>query len=147
MRYLQPRRGAGFFAVTREPISRETISQRPTAGSQHAQNDQLVWLIRRLLNADENLLLAGGPWLPNSWLEEVGVRRVIAAIARHEGPHVATYGNPYGYTPLREHLALVLGEMGIRADISQIILTESTSHALELIIRRLLAPGGLRARR
>lgn len=141
MGYLQPRRGAGFFAVTREPISRETISQGPTAGSQHAQNEHLVWLIRRLLNADENLLLAGGPWLPNSWLEEAGVRRVIAAIARHEGPHVVAYGNPYGYTPLREHLALVLGEMGIRADISQIILTESTSHALELIIRRLLAPG------
>lgn len=142
MGYLQPRRGAGFFAMAREPTSREALSREPTAGSQQrVQNEHLVGLIRRLLNADETMLLAGGPWLPNRWLEEVGVRRVIAAIARHEGDHVVAYGNPFGYTPLREHLALMLAEMGITATIPQIILTESTSHALALIIRLLLAPG------
>ncbi len=141
MGYLQPRRGAGFFAMARETIVRDTITREPMAGPERARNEHLVWLLRRLLNADGSLLLAGGPWLPNRWLEEVGVRRVIAANARHEGAHVVAYGNPYGYAPLREHLALLLGEMGITADISQIVLTESTSHALDLVIRRLLAPG------
>jgi hypothetical protein len=39
-------------------------------------------LIRRLLEADENTLLAGEPWLPNSWLDESGVRQSLNVLAR-----------------------------------------------------------------
>ena len=61
--------------------------------------------------------------------------------ARKSGTHLIGYGNPVGYLPLREHLVLLLGDLGITAAPEQIVLTESASRALELVVRRLLAPG------
>jgi DNA-binding transcriptional MocR family regulator len=100
-----------------------------------------VWLIRRLLKADENTLLAGGPWLPNSWLDEGGIRQSLNVLARRNGAYLVEYGHPFGYLPLREHLALFLGGLNIKAHADQILLTQSTSQALDLVTRFLLRPG------
>src|SRR3984893_17691590 len=67
MGYLQSRRGAGFFTAASLAPADET---HPTPSDNLKRNEELIWLIRRLLEADENTLLAGGPWLPNSWLDE-----------------------------------------------------------------------------
>jgi DNA-binding transcriptional MocR family regulator len=135
MGYLQSRRGAGFYTAQR----RAPCRQFPSTDRKH--NEDLVWLIRRLLEADENTILAGGPWLPNAWLDEAGIRQTLSALARKNGAYLIEYGNPYGYLPLREHLAVLLGEIGITALPSQIVLTHGASQALELAIRHLLAPG------
>jgi DNA-binding transcriptional MocR family regulator len=50
-------------------------------------------------------------------------------------------GHPSGYLPLREHLALMLAGLGITGHAGQILLTQGTSQALELVIRYLLKPG------
>src|ERR1700746_1456684 len=63
MGYLQSRRGAGFYTA---PMSVAPDGRQFAASTAHARNEELVGLIRRLLKADENTLLAGGPWLPNS---------------------------------------------------------------------------------
>src|ERR1700730_2729810 len=63
MGYLRSRRGAGFYT---------SDTHAPPDGAHAApsdnlkRNDELIWLIRRLLEADENAILAGGPWLPHS---------------------------------------------------------------------------------
>ncbi|MPZ11437.1 MAG: aminotransferase class I/II-fold pyridoxal phosphate-dependent enzyme [Kiloniellaceae bacterium] len=57
------------------------------------------------------------------------------------GAYLIEYGNPSGYLPLREHLAVLLDEIGITAVPSQIVLTHGASQALDLVIRHLLAPG------
>ncbi|HLY07031.1 MAG TPA: PLP-dependent aminotransferase family protein [Rhizomicrobium sp.] len=137
MGYLQSRRGSGFY--TAAPRRLETVS--PAAADNHKGNEQLVWLIRRLLVADENTLLAGGPWLPNSWLDETGIRQSLNVLARKNGAYLLEYGHPFGYLPLREHLAQMLAGLGITARTGQILLTQGTSHALELVIRFLLKPG------
>ena len=62
-------------------------------------------------------------------------------LARKNGSHLLDYGEPAGYLPLREHLALMLAGLGITADPGQILLTQGTSQALELVIRYLLKPG------
>ena len=138
MGYLQSRRGAGFYTAS-GPTRAETA--RPEPSDNHKRNDQLVWLIRRLLEADENMVLAGGPWLPNSWLNETGIRQSLNVLARKNGAYLLEYGHPFGYLPLREHLALMLAGLGINAHANQILLTQGTSQALELIIRYLLKPG------
>lgn len=137
MGYLQSRRGSGFYtaAPTRSDI------RLPSSSDDHKRNEQLVWLIRRLLEADKDMLLAGGPWLPNSWLNEAGIRQSLNTLARKNGAYLLEYGHPFGYPPLREHLAHMLAGLGITARPGQILLTQSTSHALELIIRYLLKPG------
>lgn len=62
-------------------------------------------------------------------------------LARKNGPYLLEYGHPFGYLPLREHLAQMLGGFGIHARAEQILLTQGTSQALELVIRYLLKPG------
>jgi len=138
MGYLLSRRGAGFYIA---PPRAHTGTASPAPSDNHKRNEQLVWLIRRLLEADENTVLAGGPWLPNSWLDEAGIRQILSVLARKNGAYLLEYGNPFGYLPLREHLALMLAGLGITAHPGQILLTQSTSQALELVIRYLLKPG------
>jgi DNA-binding transcriptional MocR family regulator len=136
MGYLQSRRGSGFYTATAP-----ALAEAPAPSDNHKRNEELVWLIRRLLEADENTLLAGGPWLPNSWLDEAGIRQSLNVLARKNGAYLLEYGHPFGYLPLREHLALMLGSLGVTAHPGQILLTQGTSQALELVIRYLLKPG------
>ena len=104
--YLQSRRGAGFFiSAAAAPID----AARPASSDGHKRNQQLVWLIRRVLEADDGTALAGGPWLPNSWLDEAGIRQSLNALVRKNGAYLLEYGHPFGYLPLREHLAVMLG--------------------------------------
>lgn len=136
MGYLQSRRGSGFYAL----LPRNDRAAVPPAPG-HERNEELVWLIRRLLDSKEDTILAGGPWLPNSWLDEAGIRQNLNVLARKNGAHLVEYGNALGYLPLREHLSMQLGELGIPAQPAQIVMTQGTSQALELIIRYLLKPG------
>jgi DNA-binding transcriptional MocR family regulator len=136
MGYLASRRGAGFYTA-----SAHAQAEHPAPSDGHKRNEQLVWLIRRLLEADESTILAGGPWLPNSWLDETGIRQSLNALARKNGAYLLEYGHPFGYLPLREHLALMLASLGVAAHAGQILLTAGTSQALELVIRYLLKPG------
>ena len=136
MGYLQSRRGAGFYTM-----AAPALATHPAPSDNHNRNEQLVSLIRRLLEADENTVLAGGPWLPNSWLDEAGIRQSLNVLARRNGAYLLEYGHPFGYPPLREHLVLMLAGIGITAQADQILLTQGTSQALELIIRYLLKPG------
>ena len=102
---LQSRRGAGFYtAATPGPAE----AARPVPSDNHTRNEELVWLVHRQLEADENTILAGGAWLPNSWLDEAGIRQSLNVLARKNGAYLLEYGHPFGYLPLREHLALML---------------------------------------
>jgi DNA-binding transcriptional MocR family regulator len=136
MGYLHSRRGSGFYIA-----AGQAQAEAPAPSDNHKRNEELVWLIRRLLEADEDTVLAGGPWLPNSWLDEAGIRQSLNVLARKNGAYLLEYGHPFGYLPLREHLALMLGGLGITAHAGQILLTQGTSQALELAIRYLLKPG------
>lgn len=134
--YLQSRRGAGFFALLPHSGNTQAAEDRNAT-----HNEELVWLIRRLLEAGENTILAGGPWLPDAWLDEAGIRQNLNTLARKKGAYLLGYGNPFGYLPLREHLVVLLGEIGVSARPSQIVLTHGTSQALGLVIHRFLRPG------
>jgi DNA-binding transcriptional MocR family regulator len=138
MGYLHSRRGAGFYTAA---VPGALDGPQPAVSDAHKRNGELVWLVRRLLEANENTLLAGGPWLPNSWLDEAGIRQSLNVLARKNGAYLLEYGHPFGYLPLREHLALMLAGLGITAHAGQILLTHGTSQALELVIRYLLKPG------
>jgi DNA-binding transcriptional MocR family regulator len=138
MGYLHSRRGAGFYTAA---VPGALDGPQPAVSDAHKRNGELVWLVRRLLEANENTLLAGGPWLPNSWLDEAGIRQSLNVLARKNGAYLLEYGHPFGYLPLREHLALMLAGLGITGHAGQILLTQGTSQALELVIRYLLKPG------
>ncbi len=78
--------GFGAEALNRSFCAHSTGDAAiPAPSENHKRNEELVWLIRRLLEADENTLLAGGPWLPNSWLDEAGIRQSLNVLARKNG--------------------------------------------------------------
>lgn len=135
--YLYSRRGAGFF--TTSPRSRR-LARAPEHTNR--RNEELVWLIRRLLEARDGTILAGGPWLPESWLDDANIRRTLRALAARPGGHTTQYGDPYGYAPLRNHIARVLlPDTGVSVPESRVLLTTGASQALDLIVRRFLNPG------
>ena len=109
---VQSRRGAGFYTAATTAAAE---AARPAPSDNYKRNEDLVWLIRRILEADDNTLLAGGPWLPNSWLDEAGIRQSLNVLARKNGAYLLEYGHPFGYLPLREHLALMLAGLGTAA--------------------------------
>jgi DNA-binding transcriptional MocR family regulator len=129
MGYLQSRRGAGFYVA---PV----VSPAPPGNFRRSEH--LAYMMRQ---AGANTVLAGGPWLPNEWLDESGIRQGLRLLARKSGAHLLEYGDPLGYLPLREQLALMLDGHGISAHPSQILLTQGASQALELVIGLLLKPG------
>jgi len=135
--YLYSRRGAGFFTnacQNRSPVG--------TPAPANSRNEDLVWLIRRLLEASDGTCLAGGPWLPDSWLDETNIRRTLRALAGSAGDHVTHYGDPRGYAGLRRQIAeVLLPDIGINTPDTGVLLTTGASQALDLIIRRLLGPG------
>lgn len=135
---LQSRRGAGFY-TSAKPVAAEAA--RPLPSSYHTRNAELVWLVQRQLAAEKGTILAGGAWLPNSWLDEAGIRQALNVLARKKGAHFLEYGRPFGYLPLRDHLSLMLADLGITAHPGQILLTHGASQALELLIRYWLKPG------
>ncbi len=137
MGYLTSRRGAGFFTKS---AARNAAS--PGHTPDHKRNEEMVWLIRRLLEAQGDVPLAGGPWLPNSWLEEADLRRTLRLLSQRNGVHLLEYGDPFGYLPLREHLAeILLPDIEVAAHPAQILLTHGASQALDLVSRCLLNAG------
>lgn len=135
--HLRSRRGAGFFVATAE-----RKSSQPPRRRDHERNEQMVWLTRRLLEAREGTCLAGGPWLPEAWLDDAGIRRVLRVLAGRRSADFLEYGDAFGYLPLREQIAeTIMPDVGIATDPSQILLTTGASQALDLVVRCLLNPG------
>lgn len=136
MGYLNSRRGAGFYAQSPHPLGEVQPSNGSATG-----NEALVWMLRRSLEVDANAIFVGAGWLPNDWLDKGGIRQSLNALARRSGAHLLNYGRPYGYAPLREHLAMLLGDIGVTAQASQILSTTGASQALDFVIRLMLRPG------
>src|SRR5260370_38748515 len=68
MGYLQSRRGAGFYTAP----ARAEASQ-PAPSTDHKRNEEVVWLIRRLLEAGEATHLSGLPLPPELLSDEPGI--------------------------------------------------------------------------
>jgi DNA-binding transcriptional MocR family regulator len=136
MGYLHSRRGAGFYAQVPQPIAEPWPRNSDTR-----DNERLVWLTRQMSEAEPSAIFPGGGWLPPDWHDQAGIRQSLNALARKNGAHLVDYGKPYGYLPLREHLCVLLGGIGINVQAPQILLTTAASQALDLLIRLLIKPG------
>lgn len=134
---IQSRRGAGFYVSER---ARQPFKLAAMAPHKDRQIDPF-WVMRQSLEADNKAYKPGCGWLPKEWLPIEGMRRALRMIARDESRDLASYGEPLGFRPLRNHLALKLSEQGINISGGEILLVDSGSHAIDLICRFLLQPG------
>ena len=69
------------------------------------------------------------------------LRKGMRSIARVRQTSVTGYGPPLGTEPLRRLLARRLGDQGIDAAPDQVLLTDSGTHAIDLVCRFLIEPG------
>lgn len=133
---VQARPGAGFFVVGRPP--RLPLAE---TGPRLDRAIDPLWIMRQSLEADAASFLPGCGWLPASWLPADAIRRGLRAAARAAEGALVVYGSPMGFPPLRAQLAERFADRGIEAPPAQILLTDSGSHAIDLVCRALLEPG------
>ena len=100
-----------------------------------------LWISRQSLETDAAMLKPGCGWLPAAWMYEAGMRRALRAVARADAVSLADYATPLGLPPLRQLLARRLAGHGVDASPDQILLSDSGTHAIDLIGRFLLEPG------
>lgn len=100
-----------------------------------------LWISRQSLEAGKETLKPGCGWLPPSWMPETAIRRALRHLARDADEVLTDYGTPLGLPPLRQLLARRLAGHGIEASPDQIMLTDSGTHAIDLLCRLLIEPG------
>lgn len=132
--HLEARRGAGYF------VAAQSVRQPPTR-SDVVEALSLVSLLREQTEG-HYIVRPGEGRPPPSWMDESELARHLtrAARAQHRG-ETHGYGSSWGYGPLREQIALSLTERSIGCTAGQVLLTQGANHALDLVIRHLVAPG------
>ncbi|WP_337267336.1 PLP-dependent aminotransferase family protein [Oryzifoliimicrobium ureilyticus] len=100
-----------------------------------------LWIAKQALDSRDEILKPGCGWLPASWMFQEGVRRALRSLARTEGSRLADYETTFGSSQLREILARRFANHGIDARPNQITLTDSGTHAIDLVCRFILQPG------
>ena len=134
---IRARPGSGFFVAA--PLAPLALAEIGPALDR--QIDPL-WMLRQALSARPGALMPGCGWLPEQWMPHDTMRKALRRIARgNPGEGLVGYAAPAGPEPLRRLLARRLAEQGVEAGLDQILLTDSGTHAIDLVLRFLIEPG------
>ena len=133
--YLVSRPHSGFF-----------VRKRATPGTPVAeaasgpQGFDSMWYLRKIFEHRHLAIKAGCGWLPGDWLFEDGLRRALRHLAADDAD-LGGYGDPKGYRPLRQLIAEAFAEQEVQVHPGQVLLTQGSSQALDLAVRRLVRHG------
>jgi len=133
---IRSRPGSGFYvAAPLAPLALDRLGQ-----ASEREVDPL-WMLRQSLVERREGLMPGCGWLPDEWLAGDALRKAMRGAARADEGTLARYGSPLGSSALRLLLARRLAEQGVETGPGHILLTDSGTHALDLVCRFLLQPG------
>jgi DNA-binding transcriptional MocR family regulator len=132
---VESRRGSGFF------VSRAASADSATERTGCLARAVNVANLLSELCAEDGLIKHASGCLPDDWYEESDLRRCVRTAATAPGNHLSNFGNRLGFTPLREHIARRMLDMGVAVRADQVLLTNGATQALDLLIRYLVAPG------
>jgi DNA-binding transcriptional MocR family regulator len=130
------RRGSGYRVATLG-----APPARPSASDWQPPSLTATWLLSDVYADHSVPIKAGCGWLPNEWVNGSGLQHALRAMSRVPPGRLADYGHPYGFAPLRERIAEQLDRRGLPVDLSNVLLTQGATQALDLIVRTLLRPG------
>jgi DNA-binding transcriptional MocR family regulator len=134
---IHSRPGSGFFvAAPLAPLAIAAIEPR-----EDCQIDPM-WMLRQSLQPAPGALMPGCGWLPEEWIAGEALGRALRTVAR-EGMSepMQGYSVPAGFEPLRRLIARRLMEQGVEASPDQLLITDSGTHAIDLVLRFLIEPG------
>lgn len=132
--YFASRPHSGFF-VKQRPSS---VTELPGPGPNFSFDS--MWYLRRIFENRTLRMKPGCGWLPGDWLFQDGVRRGLRSLAADD-VDLSGYGEPKGYLPLRKLVRELLSEQEIAVTAEQVLLTQGSSQAMDLVARRLVRPG------
>ena len=135
--YLESRRGSGFY-VSR-PVSTYSMDV-PSCQLDRAMD--VLWLVQRSTQDYQMRYQPGCGWLPSDWHDAASLERALRSVARSGAQLMMEgYGNAQGYVPLRQDIQQRLVDIGIGAELDQIVTTHGVSSSVDLVARYLLKPG------
>jgi len=133
--WLVSRPHSGFF------VRRRAALEAPAAvHATRSDGFDAMWYMRKIFENRHLAIKAGCGWLPGDWLFEDGLRRSLRALAADDAD-LGGYGDPKGFPPLRQFITTALAEQEVQVSAGQVLLTQGSSQALDLAVRRLVRPG------
>lgn len=136
--YFVSRPHSGFFVRQRDALARLNAGTAPAEAANY--NFDSMWYLRRVFEARALRMKPGCGWLPGDWLFEEGMRRSLRTLAA-ENVDLGGYGEPKGFMSLRQLVRDLLAEQEIAVSADQVLLTQGSSQAMDLVARRLVRPG------
>jgi DNA-binding transcriptional MocR family regulator len=128
--------GRGYFVINLRVVDENEMDKK----SLIPIIDLHSRLKRAFLDSGE-MLRPGCGFLPENWLDTELFRKALRHIIRKPQLKFSEYGNPHGYLPLRKLLKMKLNNAGMNVPVEQIILTNSTMNAIDMLFRILIKPG------
>jgi len=132
--YLVSRPHSGFF------VRRRASAGAPQATPHRQQGFDASWYLRKIFEHRHLAIKAGCGWLPSDWLFEDGLRRALRNLAADDAD-LGGYGDPKGYPPLRQTIAEAFAAKDVQVHADQVLLTQGSSQALDLVVRSLVHAG------
>lgn len=132
---IRARPGSGFFVAA--PLAPLAVAQVEPAPRRDIDP---VWMLRQSLEDQPGFIRAGSGTLPPDWLAGDVMRKAMRAAARGNTLPAADVSMT-GHAPMRALLSRRMAEQGVECSPDQILLTESGTHALDLVCRFLIQPG------
>jgi DNA-binding transcriptional MocR family regulator len=132
--YIEARRGSGFYVRQRQ--SRDVAFEPPRATTVDHR-----WLLRHMLEGNSSSQGPGSGVLPAEWLDGARIGAALRALGRQGSGNWLKNSEPRGFQPLRQVLQGRLARLDIVAHEEQIVMTSGVTHALDLVVRTLVAPG------
>ena len=133
---IEARHGLGFFVRPGAPATHESDDPLP-----YARAMDTVWLMRQQFVREPGHSPLGEGFPPVDWLMDMRLDKFTRQIMRTGVSTLFRYGNRLGNAGLRQHLVQKLASYSISATPRQIVTTHGANHALDLIVRRFVAPG------
>lgn len=133
---VEARHGQGFFVKQGAPRSNEPEEPLP-----YTRAMDTIWLMRQQFVREPGHSPLGEGFPPVEWLMDMRLDKFTRQIMRTGVTTLFRYGNRLGNAGLRQHLVQKLASYAITASPRQIVTTHGANHALDLIIRRFIAPG------
>ena len=131
--YFASRPHSGFFVKQRPATDSGVPGQAPNFSFDS------MWYLRRIFENRALRMKPGCGWLPGDWLFQDGVRRSLRSLATDD-MDFGGYGEPKGYPPLRQLVRDLLAEKEVAVSSEQVLLTQGSSQAMDLVARRLVRP-------
>ncbi|MHA3048910.1 aminotransferase-like domain-containing protein [Acinetobacter sp. ANC 4641] len=132
---IEARAGAGYFVTG----VRASYAFTAIAPRLDREVDPL-WISRQSLEANSIHLKPGCGWLPEHWMPEDLIRKALRTVSRSTTSHLVGYGQPLGFAELRHLIVQRMQMTGVMAHPDQILLTDSGTHAIDLVCRLFLNP-------